>query len=163
MKNLLQNPKIKTMLVVLGAVIVLLLVFGLGLAVGYRKAMFASRWGANYFRNFFGAAHPGLLGMYDVDNLVQAPFAAHGAAGEVVDVASATLSVESPFGNEQSIVVLPGTVIRAFDGGASLDDIGAGEWVTVIGAPNGAGQIEARFIRVFPSSSPAGPTNNINY
>ncbi len=159
MKNFLQNKKIRAILIILGACIILLLVFGLGIAVGYRKAIFASNWSKNYFHNFYGAPRIGMMGMHDIDDAVQAPFSLHGAAGQVIDVATATLSVQSSFGNEQSIVVMPGTVIRTFDGGTSLDDVDTGEWVTVIGAPNQAGQIEARLIRVFPSSSLTGTGN----
>ena len=159
MKNLLENKKLKAILAILGGCIIVLLVFGLGIVVGYKKAMFASIWSRNYFHNFYAlppAGIMGMMGMHDIDETIQMPFSLHGAAGEVIDVATGTLSVQNPFGNEQSIVVLPETMIRTFDGGTSLDDIGMGEWVTVIGAPNPSGQIEARFIRVFPTSSVEG-------
>ena len=77
----------------------------------------------------------------------------HGVAGEVLDVSSSTISVKDLLGNEESVAVSADTVIRGMDDMMSLSDVKAGAWITVIGAPNDNGQIGARFIRVFASSS----------
>lgn len=167
MKDFLQSPKIRPILWGLGALIILLLVFSLGTAVGYRRALFASRWGQHYYANFYGvppgasfSAVPGIPGMIvkGVVNgpdgiMMRAPFNMHGVAGEVLDVATATISVRNPFGVEESVVVFPDTVIRGVNGTITLRDMNAGTWVAVIGAPNGNGQVGAKFIRVFLSSS----------
>jgi hypothetical protein len=162
MKDLLQSPKIRPILWGLGALIILLLVFSLGTAVGYRRGIFASRWGENYYQNFYGGPPGGGLPGAMVQSMLgggpggiatRAPFNMHGVAGEVLDVATATISVRDPVGDEESVAVFPDTVIRGMDDMMQLGEVKAGEWITVIGAPTDSGQIGARFIRVFISSS----------
>lgn len=135
----------KNVLWTLGIVIAFLLVFAIGAAVGYRRALFVSRFGENYYHNFYGMGNMGPMGPMSISM--------HGVAGEVIDVESSSLSVQDPSGNERSVVVLPTTIIREGDGAIMLDAVEIGNGVTVIGGPNDEGQVEASFIRVFPSSS----------
>jgi hypothetical protein len=141
MKDPLQSPKLRAILVILGAVIVLLVVFALGTAVGYHRALFASRFGENYYNNFYGGP-PGRMS-----------FSMHGVAGEVIDLGSSTISVKDQDGDEQSVEISSTTVIRKEDSTVTLDQVDIGDMITVIGGPNATGQIEARFIRIFPASS----------
>lgn len=129
----------------LGAIIVLLLVFGLGVTIGSRRALFAGRFGENYYHNFYGPQGG------------PPPFNQHGVAGEVIDLSSSTISVKDFDGDEHSVAVFPGTSIREGGTTVTLHAVRLGDMVTVIGAPNGSGQIEARFIRVFTSSSLSAP------
>jgi len=141
MKDLLQSKKIKAILLILGAVIVLLVVFALGAAVGYHRALFSTRFGEDYYRNFYGgSAGPMAMSM-------------HGVAGEVIDVATSTISVRDANGNEESVAIIPDTVIREGDTTIMLNAVTVGETLTVIGGPNANGQIEARLIRIFPATS----------
>ncbi|MGC9599228.1 MAG: hypothetical protein ABSE18_02470 [Minisyncoccia bacterium] len=141
MKDLLQSSKTRTILWILGAAIVVLLVFGAGVLVGYHGAFYVGRFGENYYRNFFGEFPPGRM------------VNGHGVAGEVIDVASSTLSVRDADGDESSVVIMPATVIRESDQTVALSDVRVGNGVVVIGAPNENGQIEAQFVRIFASSS----------
>ncbi len=141
MKDALQYPKVRAILIILGAVIIFLIVFGLGMAVGYHSAIFASRFGENYYRNFYGGPMGGMS------------FSMHGVAGEVIDLTSSTISVKDPAGDEESVAVTSGTVIRDGDETIMIGELVPGNTITVIGAPNASGQIEARFIRVFPTPS----------
>jgi len=138
----------KNTLTVIGIVLGVLVVFSLGAAVGYRRALFASRFGEEYSRNF---GVPGPMGMGVPTGPMS--FSMHGVAGRVIDVASASLAVDDPQGNEQSVAVVPATVIREDDDTILIDAIEVGDMITAIGGPNQDGQIEARFIRVFPASS----------
>ena len=147
MKELLQSAKIKAILWILGGVIVLLLMFTLGAMVGYRQAVFAGRFGDNYYHNFYGPT-------------VGRPFFnPHGAAGEVIDLSSSTISIKDFDGDEHSILVFPGTVIRKGDNTIVLTGINVGDMITVIGTPNESGQVEAKLVRVLtsPSSVPRTP------
>ncbi len=85
------------------------------------------------------------------------PFNQHGVAGEVIDVSSSTISVKDTDGDEHSVAVLSDTAIR--EGGAAImiGGVVPGDMITVIGAPNSQGQVEARFIRVFAASSSSPP------
>lgn len=146
MKNLLQSQTVKRTLWIVGGALVLLVVFGLGAAVGYHRALFTSRFGENYYHNFYGApAAGGPMGPMS--------FSTHGVAGVVIDVATSSLAVKDTSGNEQSVAIVPDTVIRQGNDTITLADVMIGGMVTVIGGPNETGQIEARFIRVFPASS----------
>lgn len=141
----------KVILWILGGIAVFFLVFGLGIAVGYSKAMFAVRWDANYPHNFYAAQGAGPFNV-----LEPAPWNTHGVAGVIIDVASGTISVRDVENNERSVVILPETVIRAMEGTISADGIDLGDQITAIGEPNPQGQLIARFIRVIaePTSSP---------
>ena len=74
----------------------------------------------------------------------------HGVAGEVIDVASSSFSVRDLDNDEHSIAITSDTVIRDMDQTVSVGELVPGNRVVVIGAPNPNGQVEARFIRVFP-------------
>lgn len=148
MKDLLQSSPLKAILWILGAIIVLLLVFGLGVTIGSRRALFAGRFEENYYRNFYGPqGGPG----------GPPPFNQHGVAGEVIDLSSSTITVKDPDGDERSVVILSNTSIREGDATIMIGAITPGNLITVIGGPNAEGQIEARFIRVFASSSFSAP------
>jgi hypothetical protein len=146
MKDILQSSKVKAALWIVGGVLALLVVFGIGAAVGYHRALFTTRFGENYYRNFYGApAAGGPMGSIS--------FSTHGVAGVVIDVATSTLAVKDSSGNERSVTIVPATVIREGNDTITLADVVIGGMVTVIGGPNETGQIEARLIRVFPASS----------
>lgn len=159
MKDLLQSSKIRKVLWWLGAVIAALLVFWLGTAVGYRAAFFDSRFGENYYRNFYGDDFNGGGMIGGPGPMARGSFDMHGVAGEVIDVATDTISVKDPGGNELSVVVPTSTVIREGNNTIAIGAIKIGNGVAVIGAPNDAGQIQARFIRVFPVP-PAVPASS---
>jgi hypothetical protein len=141
MKKFLQSAKVRAILIIIGGVIVLLVVFAFGASVGYHRGLFADRFGENYFRNFYG------------DPAGKMSLTMHGVAGNVIDVSSATIAVEAADGDEQSVLVLPTTVIREQDDTITVGNMAVGDMITVIGDPTTEGQIEARFIRVFPVSS----------
>ena len=157
MNDALTSEKVKAALWIIGAVIALLLAFGLGMAIGYRKAIFASYWGENYYRNFSAGPPPGGAGGPIV--MMRTPFNLHGVTGEVIDKSTSTMAVRDQFGNEQAVVPVAGAQVRGVaDDTAATSIVGwqsipVGAWITAIGAPNANGQIEARFIRMFPSSS----------
>jgi hypothetical protein len=148
MKNFMSSKGIRYVLWGLGAVVVLLLVFGAGVAVGYRSGLFSSRFGENYYRNFVGGGPGSPMGM-------PSPASQHGTIGTVISVGSSTIATKDPGGNEQSIVVDEDTVIREADRTITIDGIEDGDQIAVIGEPNDVGQIDARFIRVFDTSSSA--------
>jgi hypothetical protein len=141
MKELLHSSKIRAILWILGGIIILFIVFGVGAMVGHRQAAFLGRFGDNYYRNFYGGpiGHPS--------------FNMHGVAGEVIDISSSSLSVKDFDGDEHSVAIFPDTAIREDNRMITMGDVRAGDMITVIGSPNGAGQIEARFVRVFEASS----------
>ncbi len=149
MKEIFRSKKIKIILLILGGIAALFLVFGLGVAVGYERAIFSSRFGENYYRNFYGLSR-GLLGSMSGPM----PVNAHGGVGTVMDVSSSSLSIRDSANNERSIAIFPDTVIRENDMTITSDLLKVGERIAVIGAPDEQGQIRARFIRVLAVESP---------
>lgn len=144
MQHFLESKKARVIIFTLGAFSAMLLIFAGGVAVGYRKAVFSSALGQNYERNFYGPM-PGAMG-------IMAPRGpnTHGVMGQVIDVTSSSFSVKDPDDDERFIIVTSGTVIRDMDQTISVDAMTPGNRVVVIGAPNSNGQVEARFVRVFP-------------
>jgi len=152
-----KAPKTKTLLWTLCAILAVLVVFGLGVAVGYRRALFASDFGESYYRVLYGEPFgKAAIGF----TMGPGPATMHGVTGQVIDVSSATISVEDPQGDEQLVAIASGTPIREMDSFIVPGDIEVGDMVTVIGSPDNEGQVEARFIRVFEtSSSPPMPAS----
>jgi hypothetical protein len=147
MNDFLKAPKTKTLLWILCSVLVVLVAFGLGIIVGYRRAIFASGWGENYYHNFYGM--PTGSGFTVGIGPGAPPFNPHGVVGDVIDIGTSTLSVKDVDGDEQSIFVATATPIREMNNTISFTAIEVGDHVTIIGEPNDTGQVEARFIRVF--------------
>jgi len=150
MKDILKSRWARWTAGILAAIIVFFVAFGIGVSVGYQKAIFSSEWGMNYERNFSGA--PAFGGMPGTT-----PLNMHGAVGTVIDVSDSGMSVRDGDNDEQSIVVASGTIIKEMDGLIPLSGIAVGDRVVVIGAPNPSGQVDAYFIRVFPAPGPGSP------
>lgn len=147
MKDILKSTWGRWTAGVLAAIVIFFIAFGLGVSVGYQKAIFSSEWGRNYERNFSGMPPRGIIpGM--AGNM---PQNMHGAAGTVIDVSDSGMSVKDDDNDEQSIIVASDTVIKKMNATVSLGNIIIGDRVVVIGVPNSNGQVEARFIRVFPA------------
>jgi hypothetical protein len=136
---------------VLGGLIVLVVVFGLGISVGYDRAGFASGFDRNYFQMFFGAPPGGTIGLV----APPMPVATHGVVGTVIDLGTSTISVENQQGNEQSVMISSSTAIRNGNGNVIIGNIAVGDQIAVIGEPTSDGQIDAHFIRILsmPSST----------
>lgn len=151
MSNFLTSKKVRTVLWVLGGLIVLVVVFGLGITVGYDRAGFASGFDRNYFRIFFGGGGPanGPMGLV----APSMPVGTHGVVGTVIDLGTSTISVENQQNTEQSVAVSSGTAIRDGDENLTLAEVVVGDQIAVIGEPNSEGQIDARFIRILSDPS----------
>jgi uncharacterized membrane protein len=153
MSNFLESKKVRVVLWILGGLIVLFVVFGLGITVGYDRAGFAAGFDQNYYQNFYGASPGGSIGMM----APPMPVAIHGVVGTVIDLGTSTISVKDQQNNEQSVEVSPGTDIRNGNGNIMIGDMVVGDIIAVIGEPNNQGQIAARFIRII--SAPSSTTN----
>ena len=148
MKDIMASRWFRWVVGALAAAVIFFLAFGLGVSVGYQKAISLPEWGRNYELNFSGPQH----GFMPTAGTKSGNM--HGVAGTVIDVASGTIAVKDGDNDEESIVVASDTVIRQMNDMISLGALTAGDRVVVIGAPDAAGQIEAHFIRVFPAPGP---------
>lgn len=149
-----QNKKhdiLKWIIVGLLAIIVIVLVFGLGVLVGERKAKFSYRWAENYHRMFAGPK-VGFLGNWRMPPLppLDEFIEGHGTVGEIIKIEGNNLVVKGRGNIEKVIVVTEKTVIKLGRGDIKVSDLKVGDIIVIIGSPNDKGQIEAKLIRVFP-------------
>lgn len=143
------------LIVVLGVLLVALVIFVAGAAVGYRHAVFSNRWYGNYARGFDSPLSPFAPFMHDGDDLNP-----HGTFGDIVSFDPPYLMVKGQSQAESVITVGPGTVIRRIRAFGTTTDLMPGERVVIIGTPDDNGRIQASFIRVMPgpaSSTPRQP------
>ncbi len=151
-----QSKKLRITLIVIGALIVLLIVFGVGMAVGFRKANFSFRWAENYHKNFAGPRE-GFFGDFRRDFEGRDFIEAHGVFGEIIELTKVGLDnafiVRGRDDMEKIIITTKDTVVKK--GMETMKDyLKVGDQVVIIGSPNDNGQIEAKLIRVMPSPLP---------
>jgi hypothetical protein len=149
-----QHDILKWIIVGLISIIVLVLVFGLGVLVGEKKAKFSYLWAENYHRMFAGPK-AGFLG-----SLRMPPFPpfdefieGHGTFGEIIKIEGNNLVVKGRGNVEKVILVTEKTVIKSGREDIKFSDLKIGDMIVIIGSPNDKGQIEAKLIRVFPPKS----------
>jgi hypothetical protein len=146
-----KHDILKWIIVGLLAIVAIVLVFGLGVFVGEKKAKFSYHWAENYHRMFAGPK-AGFLG-----NLRMPPFPpfdefieGHGTFGEIIKIEGNNLVVKGRGNVEKAIVITEKTVIKSGREDIKFSDLKIGDMIVIIGSPNDKGQIEARLIRVFP-------------
>lgn len=132
--------------------IVLLLIFKVGMAVGFRKANFSYRWGENYHRNFGGPVG-GFFGNFYENDFIES----YGAFGQIIKIDGSTVIVKGRGDIEKIISTRDNTVIKRFQENIKLTDLKVDDYIVVIGDPNDSGQIEAKLIRLMPSPPPFMP------
>ena len=154
-----ESKNFRTIITIVVALVVALFIFQAGVFVGYRKAIFTSELGDNYYRAFA----PNNQGMMGGDNIP----GGHGAVGKVVKISLPTFIIEGPDNIEKQVLLTDDTIIRHFKNTISQNDIKVGDYVVVIGSPDQNGQVEAKLIRLLPppivqnaSSTPATSTSN---
>jgi hypothetical protein len=141
-------------LIILGLLIVLL-IFRTGMTVGERKCGFSMKWNDNYHQNF-APQKPGMRPGLMMDNDL---LEASGANGQIIKIDGYVLILKSLDNVEKAVLVNDKTVIMRFRDAIAIKDLLLDEEVVVIGEPNEAGQIEAKFIRVLPKMPPVSAHN----
>ncbi len=134
-----------TISIVVGLILILM-AFWFGMYVGERRAGFARGWGDNYGM-IFGQPRMGFF-PEPGENPIPRGF---GNGGVVLKVEGNTIAIKGNDNVEKTVVVSNLTSIREGASSISADKINPGDSVIIIGDPNNSGQIQARFIRVFPS------------
>lgn len=133
------------------AVLALFISFEAGMAFGFHRADYSYHLGQNYGRTFGaptgrfmqpGSTAPG----------------GHGAAGKIVSVTSASITIAQASGPEEEILFDADTMIRTQNAAASSSALVAGASVVIFGEPTDTGSIHARLIRIVPA---AGATQSV--
>lgn len=136
---------------VLGALIVLILLC-LSFLAGVKATERRIRHYSNWSKSYPDMMRPHRAGRMAVPFPERAPLPLpNGVFGRVLSVTSTNLIIDGQDNFEQNVLVTSSTAIRTEQGTATLKDIQPNMEVSVFGAPNAQGQIEARLIRLFPS------------
>ena len=146
------ESKIATgILIGVGTLIIAMLIFSAGIAVGFHKASFGHAWGENYERNFGIRYNHFGLGKDNFPN-------AHGAIGKIIKIELPTIIVQDQKDNTEKVVLInDDTQIQKMMTNIKMGDLSVDDYVVVIGSPDDQGQIEAKFIRVMPMGMPLNP------
>ncbi len=153
-REIFLSKKFKWLLAGVFGLIVLLLVFQLGVFVGFRKANFTFRWGDNYHKTF-GGPRGGFLRDFSGRDFTNS----HGTAGSVAKIDNQDLIIKGKDGVEKIVSVTDSTSIQKGRSTIKLSDIKVDDKVVVIGSPKEDGSIEAKIIRVFDVRPPQLPFN----
>jgi hypothetical protein len=145
-----RSRLIKVLIIGVLALVVLFGVFGLGLAVGYRKANFSYQWGENY-HTVFGGPQGGFIKRVSLPGpMMGGDFInSHGTTGFIIKKESNNLVVDGNNAPEKVIVVSDRTIIRRGQQAIRFDDLKVGELTVTIGNPDAQGRIQAELIRAF--------------
>ena len=149
-KKVFDSKTATTALIVVGMIIVALLIFSLGMSVGFHKASFGRAWGENYERNFGMMPSRQMFGRDNFPN-------AHGATGKIIKITLPTIIVQDRDNTEKVILIKDDTQIQEMKNSILPKDLKKDSFVVVIGDPNAQGQIEAKLIRIMPLGMPVLP------
>lgn len=130
-----QSKIFKFVLIGTGSFLIILLIFGAGLFIGYKKAGFSYRWAENYHKNFAGPR-----------NFLEA----HGVFGSIIKIDGSTLVIKGSDNVEKTVLISDKTLIQDRRETLKISDLKVDDQVVIIGSPTEDGQIEAKFIRIMP-------------
>jgi hypothetical protein len=145
---------------ILIAFIAALLIFQLGMYVGFLKANYSFSWGDNYHRTF-GGPRGGFMRSFEGKDFMNG----HGTAGTIASIDNSGIVVKGVDGMEKMVTISGKTSIMNGHMALKASDLQIDEMVTVIGQPQNDGTVQAEIIRVFgtpvvPPSAPSAPSKN---
>jgi hypothetical protein len=148
-KKVSNRDVLKWIIIGLVAFVVVVLIFSVGMFIGGMKARFSYRWAEQYHKMFAGPRR----GFFsDWQKFPSGEFiGAHGVFGEIIVMKENEFVIKGRDDVEKVILISEKTTIQKGREKLKKEDLKVGNFVVVIGSPNEGGQIEAKFIRVFPS------------
>jgi hypothetical protein len=150
LKNIIESKIFRYTLVILGVIVIALLIFQLGMRVGFTKADFSYKWGENYHKNFAGPRE-GFFGDWRKMPLPPGDFLeAHGVFGSIIRIDGSTLVIKGSDNIEKTVLISDKTQIQDRRETLKVGDLKVDDQVVIIGSPTKDGQIEAKFIRIMP-------------
>jgi len=140
-----ESKNFKGALIGVGAFIAVLLIFGAGMAIGFKKADFSFRWGDNYHKNF-GGPRGGFFKDFTGRDFIEA----HGVFGQIIKIDGQMIIIKGQGNVERLVVVKDTTIINRGRETIKISDLKVDDSVVIVGQPNASGQIEAKLIRIMP-------------
>lgn len=151
--NILDSKLFRAIILSIAGLIVLVIVFGLGVFVGTKKADFSFKWAEQYHRNF-GGPMEGFLG-----NMMGNEFTSdNGVFGQIIKIDGQTLTIKDRDNIEKIVTVDNKTTINFLRDNKKISDLKIGDNVVVIGEPTANGQIKAELLRIIPPMPGVAPT-----
>lgn len=132
-------------LIGLSVAIAALILFNLGMFVGYQKANFSYRWSENYHRNFAGPRDGFMEEMKGPDFIDS-----HGVVGQIIKIENDSLVLKGRDNIEKVISLSAETAIQRLRQSIKTTDLQINDLIVVIGDPDNSGKITAKLIRVLP-------------
>jgi hypothetical protein len=138
-------------IILVGLLVCFMLVFGMGVAVGFHKSSFGRAWGEHYKENFGIMGRSGkMMGVVTQGGMMGDFPNAHGAAGQIISMNLPTIIVKDKDGTEKVVLIKDETSIERGRDILKDSDLKIDDFVVIIGTPNSQGQIEAKLIRAIP-------------
>ena len=144
-EELLSSHKMRATIAVFGFLFLGFLIFHAGVEIGEHRSAFGPRDADRDFRHPLlppGVSLPHEFAPND-----------HGAVGTVTSVALPTLTIQTPDGTSQTILVSSSTVVRNM-GSPNSESFSVGDNIVVLGEPDAQNRIDAKFVRIIPSTPP---------
>ncbi len=155
-KEYIASKDFKLIIYIILGIGIALIIFQVGVFVGYRKATFSYRWGDNYSQAFGRSGGRGMPMMGGVP--FDRPFSdAHGVAGKIISITLPQIVVESVDNTEQTITVTDTTAVLRFRDKITVQDLKIDDMIVVIGNPTDSGIVDARLIRILPDNTMVPP------
>jgi hypothetical protein len=130
--------------------IIAILLFEIGVFVGFHKASFQKDWSNNYRDNFIGGKGPRQMEKMRALDFKDTPNS-HGAIGRIIRKDSFEIVImDDKDMIEKIIVINDKTNFRSMKNTIYFDDFKIDDFVVVLGDPNPQGKIEAKLIRLIP-------------
>jgi hypothetical protein len=152
--KILQSRAFKFFLGTLFSLMVLAVIFGLGMFVGFKKAKFSYKWGENYQRNFAGP-RGGFFENFSRDFMGKDFVDSHGTIGQIIKIDGLDIIIKDRDGVEKVIATNDATSIKRLSEDVKITDLKVDDYIITIGDPNDSGKIDARLIRIMPTPPPA--------
>jgi len=133
-------------LIGIGIAIAAIIIFNLGMFVGYQKANFSYRWSENYQNNFAGPRQ-GFMAEMEGHDFIDS----HGVFGQIIKLDNNSLVIKGRDNVEKIISLSAETTIHRLNESIKAADLQLNDLIVVIGDPDDSGKIAAKLIRVMPS------------
>jgi len=164
-QEILASKTVRISAIVIGVLLVSLVSFAGGVAVGFHKAKFSYAFGENYERNFIqggrfdrdarGGVMQGNM-MFGRDFEGKGFRNSSGAAGEIISLSDTSIIIKDRDGKESTIAITGSTLMKSGRTTIKASDLKAGDSIVIIGKPSDTGAVNADFIRVFPKDAGTG-------
>ena len=174
MKEMIQSKTFKIISITIGIFLVLIIIFGAGVAVGFRKAKFSNDFGKNYEQNFMGSRFNDFRGGMMGGELRGGPGDmmglardfegrglrnAHGLAGTIISIDNNNIVVKDRDNKENTVTVNDQTLIKSQQDNLKVGDLKVNDQIVVMGNPSDNGVVNASLIRVFANNQPNNQSN----